>query len=355
MRELTDRGFFLLYGIGGAVLMDMGTAYITGIFLALALSSLCLILKKRVIKGMLLMAGCLGICIWPETAAFLPLLFYELLDARLYWALPAAAAALVRGGAAGAPFLIFLLLGTGGAALLWERGRRLREREEELRHVQDDGTERALVLKKRNQELLQKQDYETYAATLRERNRIAREIHDSVGHLLSRAILMTGALRAVNGEAAMEAPLESLESSLKEAMDSVRRSVHDLHDDSVDLQEAAGRLVRDFTFCRAELEYDMGPAVPGNIKYCLLAVQKEALANVIKHSDATEVRITMREHPAFYQMEIRDNGTLRASEEKPDGIGLIGMEERVRVLGGILKISREGGFRIFISIPKENV
>ena len=64
--------------------------------------------------------------------------------------------------------------------------------------TRDDSTEQAILLKSRNQSLLKKQDYEIYNATLKERNRIAREIHDNVGHLLSRSILLTGALKAVN-------------------------------------------------------------------------------------------------------------------------------------------------------------
>lgn len=80
---------------------------------------------------------------------------------------------------------------------------------------------------------------------------------------------------------------------------------------------------------------------------------KEALANVMKHSNAAEVRIAMREHPAFYQLDIRDDGTVRKERKITEGMGLQNMEERVRNLGGLLKITRERGFRIFISIPKE--
>lgn len=351
MRELADRGFFLLYGLWAAVFREVGIAYIAGLFLTIALSSCTLFLRRRWMVGTMLALGCAAICFWPETGAFLPLLFYCILDSRCPGALPFAGAAALWGSAQGAAFAVYILLGAAAAFLLWERKRKLEKREEQLRHTQDDGTEKALLLKRRNQELQEKQDYETYAAMLRERNRIAREIHDNVGHLLARSILMTGAVQAMNREASLSGPLRSLEDSLKEAMDSVRRSVHDLHDDSVDLREASERLVREFTFCSAKLEYDMETAVPGKVKYCFLAVLKEALANVMKHSDATEVRVAMREHPAFYQFEIRDNGSRRRDSQ--GGMGLINMEERVRGLDGVLKLSRESGFRIFISIPKE--
>lgn len=63
----------------------------------------------------------------------------------------------------------------------------------EIRRIKDDSEERTLLLAEKNKALQEKQNYEIYAATLRERNRIAREIHDNVGHLLSRTILLTGA------------------------------------------------------------------------------------------------------------------------------------------------------------------
>lgn len=63
--------------------------------------------------------------------------------------------------------------------------------------MRDTDTELKLVMEQRNRELLEKQDNEIYLATLRERNRIAREIHDNVGHMLSRSILQVGALATI--------------------------------------------------------------------------------------------------------------------------------------------------------------
>lgn len=70
-------------------------------------------------------------------------------------------------------------------------------------------------------------------ATLNERNRIAREIHDNVGHLLSRSLLQVGALQVVNRDETVRQGLDTMRDTLSGAMDSIRRSVHDLHDESV--------------------------------------------------------------------------------------------------------------------------
>ena len=129
------------------------------------------------------------------------------------------------------------------------------ELEQEYRKTRDDSKERNLLLHEKNRSLIEKQDYEIYTATLQERNRIAREIHDNVGHLLSRCILIVGAMKIVNEDEKLSSSIEQLEESLNTAMTSVRESVHDLHDDSVNLREVTEELVGEFTFCPVDLSY----------------------------------------------------------------------------------------------------
>ena len=222
----------------------------------------------------------------------------------------------------------------------------------EIRRIKDDSEERTLLLAEKNKALQEKQNYEIYAATLRERNRIAREIHDNVGHLLSRTILLTGAAKTVNRDKNMESLLEGLDTSLNSAMNSIRSSVHNLHDASENLREITEGLTKDCENCT--VEYDMSEIIPNNIKYCFAAIIKETLSNVIKHSNATAVKIVLREHPALYQLCIEDNGKGYSEKEADsEGIGLKNMQERVTSLGGTLQINGENGFRIFAAIPKQ--
>ena len=99
-------------------------------------------------------------------------------------------------------------------------------------------------------------------------------------------------------------------------------------------------------------EYDVQDELPRELKYCMIAIVKEASSNIIKHSNADMVDIVLREHPAFYQLMIHDNGK---SAEKSDGmgIGLENMQQRVEAFAGRLEINREAGFKIFIHIPKK--
>ena len=113
---------------------------------------------------------------------------------------------------------MLIVAGLAAAVLLYRRTRRLNELEQEYKRARDDSRELTLMLEKKNQDLLEKQDTEVYLATLKERNRIAREIHDNVGHMLSRSILMVGALKTVNQAENLKVPMEQLDQTLNEAM-----------------------------------------------------------------------------------------------------------------------------------------
>lgn len=222
------------------------------------------------------------------------------------------------------------------------------------RKLSDTTREIALRLQKQNKELIAKQDDELKMATLNERNRIAREIHDNVGHLLSSAILQAGALRTIIGDNQAKLPLEWLQETLAQAMDSTRDSVHSLYEESIDLQAQVEALIQKFTFCELNYEYCFVSDPGTKLKYALIAIVKEALSNLIKHSNATRASVIFREHPALFQLIIRDNGSV-ASYDPDEGMGLKNMTDRVYTFHGNINIITEAGFEIFISIPKEGL
>ncbi|BBF42901.1 sensor histidine kinase [Lachnospiraceae bacterium KM106-2] len=235
--------------------------------------------------------------------------------------------------------------------LLEQRTTKVLQLEEAYKKLRDTSVEYNEALKQRNRELLAKQDNEIYVATLLERNRIAREIHDNVGHMLTGSILLLGALLAVNQDDKMKEGLSNLKANLDHAMNGMRESVHDLHDESIDLKMAVLKIIEEFTFCEINLDYDMSKEVPKEIKYSMIAIVKEALVNVAKHSNATKVHIIMREHPGIFQLLIQDNGT-KEFHVSGDGMGTTNMKERIEKLRGTISIERDQGYRIFVSIPK---
>lgn len=221
--------------------------------------------------------------------------------------------------------------------------------------LRDTATENSITLKKQNQELI-KINYENlHFTTLNERNRIAREIHDNVGHMLSRSILQLGALQIICKDDALKPHLETLKNTLDDAMNNIRNSVHDLHDDVIHLDTAIHDLIQKFDFCPITFTYHITSDIPKDVKYCFITVIKESLTNIMKHSNATQATITIKEHFAFYQLIVQDNGSNINSntlDENVSGIGLTSMKERVNMIQGNIHISSESGFRIFITIPK---
>ena len=146
---------------------------------------------------------------------------------------------------------------------------------EHSRQFRDDSTEINLLLKEKNKSLLTNQDYEINNATLMERNRIAREIHDNVGHMLTRAIMLTGAIKVVNKNKSLCPSIDNLEECLSTAMNNIRESVHNLHNNSISLENTIKNLTADFDFCKINLIYDIEENIPNDVKYTFIAIVKE--------------------------------------------------------------------------------
>ena len=302
-----------------------------------------------------LFGGYLLICFFePVYLLFVPLIGYDILISRYKWLwtlalLPAATGFTALSGTAVVLIPIFMLV----AYFLKMRSLSLEKLRHDYKALRDTTRETALQLEKKNQMLLEKQDYELNLATLTERNRIARDIHDNVGHMLSRSILQTGALLAISEEAKTREGLIQIKETLSESMDSIRNSVHDLHDESLDLQLELQKLIKNFEFCPVKFDYDVESPLDKEVKYCFIAVVKEAFSNTIRHSQANEVELVVREHPGLIQLVVQDNGS-GSGNLNGDGIGLKNIGDRVAALNGNVHITTERGFRIFISVPKND-
>ena len=176
---------------------------------------------------------CLAALALPVAAAFAALPAYDLArrsPALLALAAPVPLAALWSGALVPAA-AAEALLACAVCAVLARRTERTRlDRARNLR-VADDLRERELALERRNRDLADAQDYEVRLATLSERARIAREIHDNVGHLLTRAVVQAEAYRVVHAGEPCERDLRAVADTVREALDEVRSSVHDLRDE----------------------------------------------------------------------------------------------------------------------------
>ena len=258
--------------------------------------------------------------------------------------------------------LLLTAILSAAATLLSLRTAQLEREQKRMRRTRDELQERALALEARNRDLAGRQDYEVELATLAERARIAREIHDNVGHQLTRASLQTEALRVVHAdEPGVAADFADVKHTVDEALQLVRTSVHALNDNAVDLSVQLERIVegaRSDGGPQIELEV-MTEHAPANVANCFAAVLREALSNTMRHAHARNVTVRCMEHPSFYQLIVTDDGegAIQAGGRGvAAGMGLGSMRERVEVLGGTFTAGpRAGapGWRVFATVPKQ--
>nr|WP_315545254.1 histidine kinase [Actinomyces oris] len=258
------------------------------------------------------------------------------------------------------PVLALALAVCALAALLALRTVQEEAARRSLHAVRDDLREKVLTLQDTNAQLLQAQDYELRAAALSERTRIAREIHDGVGHLLTRLLLQVKALQVVHrDESGVVADLTTLDGGLDEALDSMRRSVHALSDDGEELATSLNLLGSRCGIESVRVDCPTEAEPPAVVARCVVAVVREALTNAARHGGARSARVAVTDYPAFWQVTVDNDGTVPAEGEPAaagrggSGLGLRSMTERVEALGGRVRITPRPRFTVFATIPKD--
>jgi signal transduction histidine kinase len=201
-------------------------------------------------------------------------------------------------------------------------------------------------------------------ATVNERNRIAREIHDSVGHVLTaQTIQLNNAIAfwQKDPDKAYQFLTEAKElvtTALKEIRHSVATlRVNPLQEKS--LEDAIALLFQEFS-SRTKIIPDYTIALnhffSEEIKLTVYRTIQEALTNIIKHSQAEVVKVNLQTFPQHLYLLIQDNGRGFNPEQNTTGFGLQGMRERVTALKGKIEIDSnfDKGCTITINIPLEN-
>lgn len=221
--------------------------------------------------------------------------------------------------------------------------------------LQDDLQDKLLALGEKNHELEDAREYEAHAAALAERTRIAREMHDSVGHLLTRLVLQVEALKVVHrGDAAATDELTQVSDGLNEALRTMRASVHALEDSGVDLGVELNRIAATSGIPGVRVECDPHGTPPAEVSRCLVAVAREALTNAARHAHAERATVRVNGMPGIWQLRVWNDGVVpgTASGLEERGMGLRTMRERVESLGGTLRVSVGNGFEVFASLPR---
>lgn len=371
VRELTDSGMLLLLCLIAAFAFFPDTLLVTPLLVTAAILAFQLYTERKALQlGLQLLFAAL--CFpFPLLCLFAPALVYSSCRTGHWrWLVLLLLPGYYSFAYLGLITLLFSAAACGLAVLLQRRSLTVQKLLSRYFSLQDESRLLHGRLESRQQQLLEQQDTEIHLATMNERNRIARDIHDNVGHLLSSALLQTAALKtaATAAAATTKGPssddsrlLDQLQATLNQAMSSVRESVHQLHETSVSLEHYLQRLIDEFSFCKAFCSIDIYSEPGKEHRYSILSIVKEALSNIMKHSEASELVLRLREHPGFYQLLIENDGVMAESGSRGRvqfddmlnrGIGLRNMQERVESLGGQFRLDVDKRFRLFITLPK---
>lgn len=198
-------------------------------------------------------------------------------------------------------------------------------------------------------------------ATVQERNRIARDIHDSLGHALtSLNIQMQTAVKLWEKEPVQAYSFLTQARSLgKTAMQEVRRSISALREDIKEERPLEARietLVNDYRKGTGLLIYTSVcrcGSVPKPIAKAIYRIVQESLTNIFKYAEATEVHIKLKATPEEFNLSVEDNGKGFDPIQNLSGFGLRGMQERATSVSGEMQVitSPGKGCRIEVKIP----
>jgi len=187
---------------------------------------------------------------------------------------------------------------------------------------------------------------------IRERTRISRELHDSLGHSLAGLLLQLQAARKihpVDSEKALALVDQTIQ-GLSDALVLVRETVHNIKP-AIDVDfHYFEQIISNFRFSNIQFKHSGNPAhLSMEIMECLGTNLKEALTNAAKYSGAENVHIEITANENFARMLVKDDG--KGSAKLKEGLGLSGMRERLKNLGGSFSYDGSAGFTLVCYIP----
>ena len=197
-------------------------------------------------------------------------------------------------------------------------------------------------------------------ATTKERNRLAREIHDSLGHYLTVVNVQIGAARTVLDQDRPRAldHLSKAQALTQEGLSEVRRSVAALRAAPIEhrqLAEALDILVAQWDAAGLHTKFAIGgrvrPLTP-QANLTLYRAAQEGLTNAGKHAHANSVEVVLAYGDDSVQLKVRDDGI--GSESSAGGFGLLGVRERVQLLNGEVRVTTATGkgFLLEVDLPE---
>ena len=186
-------------------------------------------------------------------------------------------------------------------------------------------------------------------AKIAERERIARDLHDRIGHTFSIITLKAELAKKLLDQDidAARRELAELETLSRDTLAQVRDVVSDYRKSSLQVEMLNARLALETAGIK--FDFSMGPeALPEKLDTQLSNILREGVTNIIRHSNATYCEVSLIKNAQGFHLEILDDGNAKSYKE---GNGLKGMRERAQSLGGQFNISTGNATRLSILIP----
>lgn len=206
-------------------------------------------------------------------------------------------------------------------------------------------------LQRTNEELQRSAAQVKQLATAQERSRIAREIHDSLGHSLTALnIQLEGAIKLSNRDPQKSQELLTEAKRLGSvALQDVRQSVVTLRDKSPSKNSLHARLntladtLQTSTGITPNINLQLLTPLPEATSLALYRIAQEGITNIVKHAQATAVELSLIADESSIRLLLRDNGHGFDIGQTSTGFGLQGMRERAQVMGGQLTVNSQPG------------
>jgi two-component system sensor histidine kinase DesK len=188
-----------------------------------------------------------------------------------------------------------------------------------------------------------------HLAKVAERERIARDLHDVLGHTLSVIILKSELASKLIDRDPERAKTEirDVEQTSREALAEVRSTIRGYRQQSVDEEMKRARAALETAGVRVRSESNAVGLTPAQEGVIALII-REAVTNVVRHAQAKHCRLTLAPQNGSCVLEIEDDGH---GSSQPEGNGLRGMRERIEALGGTLERESKTGTRLTIQFP----
>ena len=195
-------------------------------------------------------------------------------------------------------------------------------------------------------------------AETRERNRLAREIHDTLGHTLTGIVAgLDACIVLVDAvPAAAKKQLEKIRETARHGIVDVRRSVKKLRPDDLEkmpLQQAVKKVIAEFSASSGVeihlVELGWPEKLREDEEEVIYRIVQEGITNARRHGKATKVTVTCGTEPGRFYLMIADNG--KGCDKPQQGFGLRHMEERLELLHGRLRYWSDKGFTLEATIP----